>query len=81
LPTRKLITSALGRKIKSSPSPSARSRLGRDIGLTLSLAFLAPQLVKAAVEGHLRRGISIEGLRNPSAEWSRQFEEFGLDPD
>jgi hypothetical protein len=37
--------------------------------------------VKAAVEGHLRRGISIEGLRNPSAEWSRQFEEFGLDPD
>ena len=53
----------------------------RQINLTLSLAFLAPQLVKAAVEGRLSRGINIERLRDPAAEWSRQFEERCLDPD
>jgi site-specific DNA recombinase len=53
----------------------------RQVNLTLSLAFLAPQLVKAAVEGRLPRGINIERLRDPHAEWSRQFEELGLDPD
>jgi hypothetical protein len=31
----------------------------------LSLAFLAPALVKAAVEGRLPRGINIERLRDP----------------
>jgi site-specific DNA recombinase len=53
----------------------------RQANMTLSLAFLAPQLVKAAVEGCLPRGINIERLRDPSAEWGRQFEELGLDPD
>ena len=37
----------------------------RQINLTLSLAFLATQLVKAAVEGRLPRGINIERLRDP----------------
>ena len=49
----------------------------RQVNLTLSLAFLAPQLVKAAVEGRLPRGINIERLRDPDAEWGRQFEELG----
>jgi site-specific DNA recombinase len=53
----------------------------RRVNLTLSLAFLAPQLVKAAVQGRLPRGINIERLRDPHAEWSRQFDELGLDPD
>ena len=53
----------------------------RQVNLTLSLAFLAPQLVKAAVEGRLPRGINIGRLRDPHAEWGRQFEELGLDPD
>ena len=53
----------------------------RQINLTLSLAFLAPQLVKAAVEGRLPRGINIERLRDPDAEWSRQFKELGFNPD
>src|SRR6516164_7924467 len=39
----------------------------RQINLTLSLAFLAPRLVKAAVEGRLPRGINIERLRDPDA--------------
>src|SRR5215831_17262828 len=53
----------------------------RQVNLTLSLAFLAPQLVEAAVEGRLSRGINIERLRNSHPEWGRQFEELGLDPD
>jgi hypothetical protein len=52
----------------------------RQVNLTLSLAFLAPQLVKAAVEGRLPRGINIERLRDPHADWSRQFQNLGLDP-
>ena len=52
----------------------------RQINLTLSLAFLAPQLVKAAVEGSLPHGINIERLRDPDPNWTRQFQELGLDP-
>jgi site-specific DNA recombinase len=42
----------------------------RQINLTLSLAFLAPQLVKAAAEGRFPRGIDIERLRDPDADWA-----------
>ena len=52
----------------------------RQINLTVLLAFLAPPLVKAAVEGRLPRGINIERLRDPDAVWSRQFKDLGLDP-
>ena len=52
----------------------------RQANMTLSLAFLAPNLVKAAVEGRLPRGIGIERLRDPPTEWSRQFEALGLNP-
>jgi DNA invertase Pin-like site-specific DNA recombinase len=53
----------------------------RQLNMTISLAFLAPNLVKAAVEGRLPRGIGIERLRDPPTEWSRQFEAFGLNPE
>jgi hypothetical protein len=46
--------------------------------MTVSLAFLAPDLVKAAVEGRLPRGIGVERLRDQPAESSRQFEALGL---
>jgi site-specific DNA recombinase len=50
------------------------------VSMTISLAFLAPDLVKAAVEGRLPRGIGVERLRDAPAEWSRQFETLGLNP-
>ena len=53
----------------------------RQFNLTISLAFLAPNLVKAAVEGRLPRGIGVERLRDSSTEWSRQFEALGLNPE
>jgi site-specific DNA recombinase len=53
----------------------------RQINMTISLAFLAPNLVKAAVEGRLPRGIGVERLRDPPTEWSRQFAALGLNPE
>jgi site-specific DNA recombinase len=52
----------------------------RQANMTISMAFLAPNLVKAAVEGRLPRGVGIERLRDPPTEWSRQFEALGLNP-
>jgi site-specific DNA recombinase len=52
----------------------------RHVNMTISLAFLAPRLIRAAVEGRLPRGINIERLRDAPAEWSRQFEALGLNP-
>ena len=53
----------------------------RQVNMTISLAFLAPNLVKAAVEGRLPRGIGVERLRDLPTEWSRQFELLGLSPE
>jgi site-specific DNA recombinase len=52
----------------------------RQVNMTISLAFLAPDLIKAAVEGRLPRGIGVERLRDAPAEWCRQFETLGLKP-
>jgi DNA invertase Pin-like site-specific DNA recombinase len=60
----------------------ARERCSaRQVNMTISLAFLAPNLVKAAVEGRLPRGIGIERLRDLPSEWSCQFEVLGLNPE
>jgi site-specific DNA recombinase len=52
----------------------------RQVNMTISLAFLAPDLARAAVEGRLPRGIGVERLRDAPSEWSRQFEALGLNP-
>jgi site-specific DNA recombinase len=50
----------------------------RQVNMTISLAFLAPELVKAAVAGRLPRGIGVTRLRDAPAEWSRQYAMLGL---
>ena len=50
----------------------------RHVSRTISMAFLAPALVKAAIEGSLPRGVGIANLRDAPAEWSRQLERLGL---
>jgi hypothetical protein len=52
----------------------------RQVNMTISLAFLAPALVRAAVEGRLPRGIGVERLRDALPEWSQQFDALGLNP-
>ena len=46
--------------------------------MTISLAFLAPDLVKAAIDGRLPHGMGVARLADLSAEWSRQRQMLGL---
>jgi hypothetical protein len=46
--------------------------------MTISLAFLAPNLVKAAIEGRLPYGMGVSRLTDLPAEWSRQHHVLGL---
>ena len=48
--------------------------------MTISMAFIAPDLVKAAIDGRLPRGISKVSLRDAPAEWSHQLKRLGLSP-
>jgi site-specific DNA recombinase len=50
----------------------------RQVNMTISLAFLAPDLVKAAIEGALPRGIGVTRLCDAAAEWSSQHAMLGL---
>ena len=50
----------------------------RQVNMTISLAFLSPTLVKAAIDGRLPRGIGVTRLRDAPAEWSKQHAMLGL---
>ncbi|MFY9840006.1 MAG: recombinase family protein [Xanthobacteraceae bacterium] len=50
----------------------------RKINMTISLAFLAPDLVKAAIDGRLSHGVGVARLTDLPAEWSRQHQMLGL---
>ena len=52
----------------------------RQINMTISLTFLSPALVSAAVEGRFPRGIGVAALRDAPAEWSQQMARLGLAP-
>jgi site-specific DNA recombinase len=46
--------------------------------MTVSLAFLAPDLVKAAIDGQLPHGMGVARLTDLPAEWSRQHKMLGF---
>jgi site-specific DNA recombinase len=50
----------------------------RKINMTISLAFLAPSLVQAAIEGRLPHGMGVTRLCELPPEWSRQHQVLGL---
>ena len=50
----------------------------RKVNMTISLAFLAPDLVRAAIEGRLPHGMGVARLTDLPAEWSRQYDILGL---
>jgi hypothetical protein len=50
----------------------------RKVNMTISLAFLAPNLVKAAIEGRLPYGMGVTRLCELPPEWSRQYRVLGL---
>ena len=50
----------------------------RKINMTISLAFLAPDLVQAAINGRLPHGMGVARLSDLPPEWSRQYQMLGL---
>ncbi len=65
----KATTESIAKRERCSP---------RKINKTISLAFLSPDLVKAAIEGRLPHGIGVTRLFDLPAEWSRQRQVLGL---
>jgi site-specific DNA recombinase len=57
---------------------SREHRTLRSIRMNLSLAFLAPDLVKAAVEGRLPRGCGLKRLVDLPMAWPDQWRKLGL---
>ncbi|HEY4925483.1 MAG TPA: recombinase family protein [Roseiarcus sp.] len=56
------------------------SKSERSIRMTLSLAFVAPPIVAAAVEGRLPRGFGVKRLMDLPMAWSQQWTALGLEP-
>jgi len=52
----------------------------RSARMGLSLAFLAPDIVQAAVEGTLPRGLGVSRLTDMPASWSDQRQALGIAP-
>jgi site-specific DNA recombinase len=50
----------------------------RKVNMTISLAFLAPDLVQAAIAGRLPHGTGVARLADMPAGWSRQHQMLGL---
>jgi site-specific DNA recombinase len=57
---------------------SREGRTVRSIRMILSLAFLAPEIVKAAVEGRLPRGFGLKRLVDLPMAWPDQWRTLGL---
>jgi site-specific DNA recombinase len=57
---------------------SGEGKSERSIRMTLSLAFLAPEIVKAAIEGRLPRGFGPKRLVDPPMAWPDQWRTLGL---
>jgi len=80
-PSRRWLDEIVSGEVTDVDQIAARQKCSvRQVNMTISLAFLAPGLVRAAVEGRLPRGIGVERLRDAPAEWNWQFEALGLNP-
>jgi site-specific DNA recombinase len=71
-------------ELMASPMANAASIARREgcsarrVNMMISLTFLAPDLVKAAIEGRLPQGMGVARLAEMPAEWSRQYQMLGL---
>ena len=54
------------------------NRTERSVRMILSLAFLAPDVVKKAIEGTLPRGHSLSTLTDLPMDWTEQRKVVGL---
>jgi hypothetical protein len=88
--TRALLIASIARgrrwlnELIANPAANAENIATRDgcsvrkVNMTISLAFLAPDLVKAAIEGRLPHGMGVVRLADLPAEWPRQHQMLGL---
>jgi site-specific DNA recombinase len=68
-------------KVRNVEQIAAREECSiRQVNRTITLAFIAPTLVQAVVDGRLPRGIGVATVRDFPAEWNRQYERLGLAP-
>ena len=71
-------------ELLTDPDADAKSIAAREgcskrkVNMTISLAFLAPNLVKAAIDGRLPHGMGVARLCDLPAEWSLQRMMLGL---
>jgi hypothetical protein len=66
-------------KVKDTAAIAIRERRSkRSVHMTLSLAFLAPDIAEAAVKGTLPRRIGITRLAELPPSWPKQRELLGL---
>jgi site-specific DNA recombinase len=65
-------------RLTSESIASRENKSERSIRMTLSLAFLAPDIVKAAVEGRLPRGYGLKRLVDLPMAWPDQWTALGL---
>ncbi len=66
-------------RIASPAAIASREILSeRSVRMTLSLAHLAPSIVKAVVDGRLTRGIGIRDLADLPLSWAEQERALGM---
>jgi site-specific DNA recombinase len=71
-------------ELTTSPNQTIESLAAREgkterwIRRTMSLAFLSPTLVKAAIDGRLPRGFGVKRLMDRPVSWSDQWSALGL---
>jgi site-specific DNA recombinase len=69
-----------GRILDLTEIAAREQRSVRSASMLLSLVFLAPDLVKAAVERRLPRGIGLTQMMDLPADWVEQHRALGLTP-
>ena len=76
---RRWLDELIAEQTATTDSIAKRERCSvRKVNMTISLAFLAPDLVKAAIDGRLPHGMGVARLADLPAEWSRQHQMLGL---
>lgn len=76
---RRWLNDILERRVESAEQIAACEHCSvRQVNRAITLAFLSPRLVEAAVEGHLPRGVGVATIRHLPSEWSKQHAALGL---
>jgi DNA invertase Pin-like site-specific DNA recombinase len=69
-----------GKSVDVEEIAKREGRSARSVQMMISLAFVAPNLVEAAIDGRLSRGMGITRLADLPPSWRQQREVLGLIP-